>query len=91
MVTSYSIEEAESDEDAMRELAEGWAAADAGGASTGAAVMQWRWEAEVNPYRSLARRGLQFDNGAYADAQQSFMSDNNSWQCLVPSEAHEAS
>jgi|AntAceMinimDraft_5_1070358.scaffolds.fasta_scaffold05207_1 hypothetical protein len=143
VVTGYTLEEAENDEDALREMlsllpqppglegerenvpggarardgvsveepgACGHEEAESGGAGDGdgseirdgvgdgdgdsnardkrtprAATVEWLWEAELNPFRSLRKRELEFDSGRYLDEEQSFMGENCGWLCLVSS------
>lgn len=46
-------------------------------------TVAWLWEAELNPSRSLQKRRLHFDGGAYMKESVSFMGENCGWQCLV--------
>ena len=115
------MEEAENDEDALRDMlsvpqtdaeevgeegdavdarktsscvGDGFAAVRVGSAATdvdeenentsGPPTVEWLWEAELNPSRSLLERELEFDmEGGYVDRKKSFMSENCGWQCLV--------
>lgn len=76
VVTGYTLEETENDEDALRDMLS---------SSSSSPPVEWLWEAEMNPFRSLRKRVLQFDGLAYLDAEKSFMGENCGWQCLVSS------
>jgi len=86
VVTGYTVKEAESDEDALRAMTTPAAAADAGGGA-GAGV-EWLWETEANPFRSLRPRALRFDRSVYVpgddagDGEGAFMGENAAWMCL---------
>ena len=45
-------------------------------------AVEWLWEAELNPSRSLRERELEFDSGAYLERGKAFMGENCGWQCL---------
>ena len=47
------------------------------------ATVEWLWEAELNPSRSLQERELHFDESAYMEREKTFMGENCGWQCLV--------
>lgn len=74
IVTSYTLFEAESDEDAMR-------------ASLSAFEnIEWVWEAEINPSRSTAERELEFDRADYISSDKdSSLEENSAWQCVAVS------
>jgi hypothetical protein len=73
VVTSYSLLEAESDEDSMRA---GLKCSD---------KFCWRWEAELNPSSSVKIRELGFDRKNYMDEKndREELIENSAWQCLV--------
>lgn len=71
VVTSYSLLEAESDEDAMRSSLEH------------VGNVSWEWEAEENPSSSSAIRTLGFDHHEYLqDKDGEDLFENSAWQCV---------
>lgn len=91
VVTGYTLEEAENDEDALTDMFapggdEGADENEEGGERDGA--VGWVWEAEMNPFRSLRPRELDFDRSGYLTREEpggerSFMGENCAWQCLT--------
>jgi len=51
--------------------------------TSGPPTVEWLWEAELNPSRSLRERELEFDREGYMNRGKSFMGENCGWQCLV--------
>ena len=91
VVTGYTLEEAENDEDALTDMFaaggdEGADENEGGGERDG--TVGWVWEAEMNPFRSLRPRELDFDRSGYLaheepGGERSFMGENCGWQCLA--------
>ena len=72
VVTSYSLLEAESDEDAMRSSLEH------------VENVSWEWEAEENPSSSRAVRTLGFDRREYLqEKDREDLFENSAWQCVA--------
>jgi len=107
VVTGYTLEEAENDEDALRDMlgVTGGSGDDAdegegggrggdgdgkgegrSGDRAGRRGVEWMWESESNPFRSLRERRLEFPDSAYLDGEteghSSFMGENCGWQCV---------
>ena len=74
IVTSYTLLEAESDEDAMRSSL-----------SEFDDKIKWVWQAEMNPSQSTEVRDLGFDRSDYIDSEKdsSELKENSAWQCVA--------
>lgn len=74
VVTSYTLLEAESDEDAMRSSL-----------SEFDDKVKWVWQAEMNPSQSTEVRDLGFDRSDYIDSEKdsSELKENSAWQCVA--------
>ena len=72
VVTSYSLREAESDEDALRE------------SLSSCTRVVWEWEAEKNASRSVEVRELGFDGRVYTE-DENFepLRENSAWLCVT--------
>jgi len=93
VVTGYTLEEAENDEDALRDMLGAGGSGDGEGgdgdgedAGEGGGGVEWMWESESNPFRSLRERRLEFPDSGYLDGETqghtSFMGENCGWQCV---------
>jgi len=72
VVTSYSLREAESDEDALRESLSSFER------------VEWEWEAEKNSSRSVEVRELGFDGRVYTeDKNFEPLRENSAWMCVT--------
>ena len=75
VVTSYTLLEAESDEEAMRLSLSAFN------------NVEWVWQPEMNPSRSTEVRDLGFDRADYisSDKDSSALKENSAWQCVAVS------
>ena len=74
VITAYTLQEAESDEDALSDMLSN---------QSGKPSVMWLWSAEINPFRSLKKRELQFEAERYLDKKMPDMLENCGWQCLL--------
>ena len=91
LVTGYTLAETECDEDALGEMF-GVGEGEAGEGEPGPREeVEWLWESEMNPFRSLDERELAFDRGDYLLGGEGegggtgahVMGENCAWQCLA--------
>lgn len=93
--TAYSADEAENDEDALENMGGYFRFSEDESVTKSSASSQvtFAWRAEINPFRSLVRRGLEFDKTRYVDLNEINettdeaeieMSENHAWLCVTP-------
>jgi hypothetical protein len=86
LVTGYTLAEAENDEDALGDMFPA-SDCDCRNKSNQNEEVEWLWESEINPFRSLHERELGFSRGDYllegeGDGAHA-MGENCAWQCLA--------
>ena len=86
LVTGYTLAEAENDEDALGDMFPA-GDCDCRNKSSQNEEVEWLWESEINPFRSLHERELGFSRGDYllegeGDGAHA-MGENCAWQCLA--------
>ena len=86
LVTGYTLAEAENDEDALGDMFPA-GDCDCRNKSSQNEEVEWLWESEINPFRSLHERELGFSRGDYLLEGEGngahAMGENCAWQCLA--------
>ena len=86
LVTGYTLAEAENDEDALGDMFPA-GDFDCRNKSSQNEEVEWLWESEINPFRSLHERELGFSRGDYLLEGEGngahAMGENCAWQCLA--------